>query len=1351
VQLLSADFLPRIVGQRLLQIGDSLSRPRADHYKAVLLFLDIAGFTALADHLAERPSGSEELSQLLNAFFDEMIAVISRRGGDVFSLEGDALLALWPLGECDASADILALQAAACGLEIQRHLAGRSFLNSVQLTVRVSIGYGQIMVMHLGDHSAGWHLVITGEGCDQINRADAVTQPGDVIVSPEGWTILSREAVGTELSGGNVRIGKVAEVAPLTSSPSELKTTLPKNEAQRAVMGYVPAILRQRLAPEEAAWIGEVRPISVVFVNLPDLDHRTPDALERAQAAVNTVNQVLGQYEGDLNKVSIDQKGISLLAAFGLPSATYGEGPLRAIRAAQAIQKSLKATGISPNIGVSTGRVFCGIIGNQLRREYTIVGSVVNLAARLMQAAPGDVLCDEATARAAGTRIKFGPLPPISLKGKSELIRAYRPLGSAEEPSQRGVLVGRLPETAAIKEKLRLLGTGVSGLLLVEGEPGIGKSHLISVVHQSALDMGINVLLGRTDAVDQQSPYYAWRSIVTRILNLEGFSHLETKRAKMMEFLAKYPEWIERAPLLNGFLDLGLPDNELTAQMSGQVRSDNIREMVLHLIRVYATTKPCAFVMEDAHWLDSASWNLIQAMVQRVEPLLTILVSRPYTDGAPSVWVELRQRPEAQTISLGPLAKDELEEVIAQRLSTHSVPVVLTDFILEHSHGNPFFAEQLTYALRDSNVVRTEEDRCELTSTPQHALWPSSVHGVIVSRIGRLDAAGQLALKVASVIGRVFAFDLVHDIFPVQTDRPYLQGHAERLCQLDLTVLYATDPETEYMFKHVITRDVAYDLLLLAQRKELHREVAQWYETTRTANLSSFYPLLAYHWSAAGAIDKSLDYLDRAGEAALRDGAYKEAAHFMAEALRLLEDNASEHWQPRRARWECNLGEALYGTGRMDESRRHLNIALDLLGQPVASSVKQQIFQLLGEVCRQAKSRLIKETPIAPPDQREAFMYASRAYGFLGMMSYLTSDAIGVTYSSLRMMNLSESVGPSFELVEGTSLVAVCAGLIPLIGLAEFYASRALTAGDVAGTSSARALALGYTAVFYVGLGRWKLLRKNLTESMALFDRLGNNRRWTESSCLLSSVMHYEGDFTGRLRLAAEIHARARVKGDAQSQVWGLLDQVESLIPLGRIDEAVRLIEEVKTTLGHGIGKSDRIWLYGLEAVAQWRNGNVEEARQAVDNGLALVSEVRPTAVYTMEGCAGLAQTAVDLFEQSRDEAAHSRVRTACRALKQFAGPMPIAEPRLNLIRGNYESILGRDEKALRLWRKSLECGNGLGMAYEQALAHRQIATHSKGADREFHQNAADRLFSGCQIPQYQQHPETRADSLPYV
>jgi tetratricopeptide (TPR) repeat protein len=895
-------------------------------------------------------------------------------------------------------------------------------------------------------------------------------------------------------------------------------------------------------------------------------------------------------------------------------------------------------------------------------------------------------------------------------------------------------LLGRQAECSTLQEKLGLLVDGQGGLVLIEGEPGIGKSQLVSYLAQQCRRMEITLLIGRADAFEQASPYFSWRGILARILRAETFSDPETRRTKLRESLEQYPELAERVPLLNCFFDIGLPDNDLTEQMSGQVRADNIQELVLHLVREYSNARPCALVIEDVHWLDSASWNLTRSIAQRLENVLVILTSR--TNPSSLVYAELHEKPGVKMIGLGPLEEEDVENLVCQRLGARTLPASLASFILDRSQGNPLFAEHLAYALRDSRVVDVSEGVCRVLTQPQSIVWPDSVHGVILSRIDGLDAPAQLTLKVASVIGRRFDFNILEAIFPVESDRPGLKDSVERLQQQNLTVLQAAEPELSYTFKHVITRDVAYDLLLLIQRRELHRKVGLWYEHKFEDDLSQYLPVLAYHWRLAGDVEKSLTYLDRSGESALRNGAYQETVEFHTEALRLSEagEGSTGKWRDRSAQWECNIGEALYSLGRADECKTHLEVALKLLGHAAASSRGQLAMQFLREVWRQARHRF-SGTKAWTDEADEALIVAARAYGYISKIFYMQSDPIGILYSALRMLNLAEAARPCLEQVEGLSLIGLCAGLGSMHKIADFYRSRAHAAAEQLGSSEAKAVALVFSAAYYSGLGRWDAARAALTESMRLFEELGNNRRWTESSCLLSTLSHFQGDFNGRLALAAEIHKRARMSGDAQSRAWGLLDQAESLLPMGQTQEANMLLAEVKATAGKSIGKADWIWFNGLEAVGYWQSGDARKAAVAVNEGLTLALATRPAAVYTLEGYAGLGEIALELF--ALDENSHARAKQACRELRKFAQLLPIGRPRAYLTQGVYCSIIGAHSRALRYFRKSLNAVTKLRMPYEQALAQQQLAACAgTRVEREQHFSAAAELFAKCRTPQ---------------
>jgi hypothetical protein len=256
-----------------------------------------------------------------------------------------------------------------------------------------------------------------------------------------------------------------------------------------------------------------LRHLSVLFLRLPELDDITPGTLRQANDLVREVQEALYEYEGSVNKLGVDDKGTTMVAAFGLPPVAHEDDPVRAVRAALAIRAQLDRRGVRHAIGIATGRAFCGSVGSDLRREYTMIGGVVNLAARLMQTAVDDVVCDAATQQVAEGKLAFEGLPARRVKGVAEPIAVFRPgaLSRARAPSRS--LVGRTHERNQLAERLASLRGGRGGVLLIEGEAGIGKSRLLDELVAQAANQRVRVLVGVADAIRTTTPYHAWRGV----------------------------------------------------------------------------------------------------------------------------------------------------------------------------------------------------------------------------------------------------------------------------------------------------------------------------------------------------------------------------------------------------------------------------------------------------------------------------------------------------------------------------------------------------------------------------------------------------------------------------------------------------------------------------------------------------------------------------------------------------------------------------------------------------------------------------------------------------------------------
>jgi tetratricopeptide (TPR) repeat protein len=359
---------------------------------------------------------------------------------------------------------------------------------------------------------------------------------------------------------------------------------------------------------------------------------------------------------------------------------------------------------------------------------------------------------------------------------------------------------------------------------------------------------------------------------------------------------------------LSAVLPFEFVDNDTTRLWQGKVRAEQTRALLVQILAGVTVgvngSSPLLLVMEDAHWLDSASWALLKQVQHEIKPLLLVIATRPMLDAQgsatslPAEYRELLTSSELQVVKLAALPAADTLTLVCRRLGVASLPLMVADFILEKTEGHPFFSEELAYALRDAELIKIHQGQCQLASEVRdlHLLnFPDTLQGVIISRIDRLTPPQQLTLKVASVIGRIFAFRVLHEIHPLEADKRHLPVDLDILERLDLTLLDSPEPELAYIFKHVITQEVVYNLMAYALRRQLHQVVAEWYEQAHAGELTPFYPLLAHHWRQVVAkphpephlLAKAIDYSRQAARQAEAKYAYEEATQHLQAALDL--------------------------------------------------------------------------------------------------------------------------------------------------------------------------------------------------------------------------------------------------------------------------------------------------------------------------------------------------------------------------------------------------------------------------------------------------------------------------------
>ena len=1366
-----ASYLPGLVLRRIAENTDGILKPRLDQRQGAALVADVAGFTQLAEGLAKRgPHGAEQLTEVLNEYFGHVIQIVCLQGGDVVRFAGDALLVVWE-AETTEGIELAVRLAARCALKLQAELQGYQTADGSLLAMKVGLGAGEFAVQHIGGILDRWEFLVSGlafvQAFDAIDRASV----GQVTASLHSWQYLADGFSGKPLPMGTMLVESEEEIArEVSSRPPDLESACQASlrgqvvDQIHSLRAYIPYTVIARISAGQSHWLGELRLVTVLFVSLPEMNYATP--LERAQMIMQQLQTELYRYEGSINKLNVDDKGTALLAALGLPPLSHEDDAVRGVLAALAIQQKLRELGLRSSIGISTGRVFCGSFGSELRNEYTLLGDSVNLAARLMQSALGAILCDETTYRMASHATQFDCLSHVQLKGKAEAVTVYRPAtqqGRAatkqgQSASQRGrqpaastTMVGRRFQRDVLHERLRALTCKhQSSVVILEGEGGIGKSCLVQHTLTVAEKSAVRCLVGVGDAIETATLYYPWRAVFQQWFGLDGSEETaELGREKVLSQLADLPSVVQLAPLLSAVLPFDWPDNNKTRHMAGQVRGENTRDLLLHLLKHAAAQAPTLLVLEDVHWQDSSSWALTGLVARQAHPLMLLLVKRPFSDDSPEAYERIVHAPETIFLSLDRLSESDTEEIVCHCLGVSSIAEPILRFIHEKAEGHPLFTEEIAYALRDSQLITMEHDYGRARRTDEDFAdidFPNTLHGVITSRIDRLGASQQLAIKVASVIGCHFPYRALQAAYPIESEREVLCDHLAVAMRANLIEIEAPDTDIAYLFRHVITQQVAYELLLLNQREQLHRALAAWYEQEAADNLLPYYPVLARHWRHAGEPLKAVDYYDRAATDALHGGGYREAAEFLNQALALSEQAGLEIEPLRAARWQRQLGVSCLGLGKLPASRKHLEQCLVLLGYPPPSQHWSRVLQIarmgLGQVIRGLISRSRKEPQAVAPAVAEPNLEASRACEPMAETCYLSGETVCLLYSVFANLKYARRAGPSVQLARAYATNGVTAGLLGLHGLARAYSRKGPATARTLDDPAALAWALELMSLYSVGVGDFDRAEQGLIEAIEICERLGDWQHWGENQAALAQLAYYRGDARAGFERWNALHKKAVERGDQLQQAWGLNGRSEGLLRLGDGRDQAKVVELLRTALelfADNVDRISQIGSYGLLATTYLRGEQFEQALEAAEEAMRLARRIGPpTGYYALSGYSGAAQVYLNRWEADDSAGGVSwkvKARGACRALRRYARIFSIGQPRALLCRGLYQSCGGHTRAALRCWEQSIAAARQFGMVYDEAQAHYELGRHRPIGDplRDAHLRQSRELFRQLQ------------------
>jgi class 3 adenylate cyclase/tetratricopeptide (TPR) repeat protein len=985
-----------------------------------------------------------------------------------------------------------------------------------------------------------------------------------------------------------------------------------------APASYTPPHLAARIRATSAALEGERKPVTVLFADVVDstaiAERIDPEEMRALMdRCFGHMLDEVHRFEGTVNQFT----GDGIMALFGAPLALE-DAPRQAVRAALAIQRTLAAgreeiraasgVDLQIRIGVHTGLVVVGRIGNDLRMEYTAIGDTTNLASRLQSLArPGTVVVSEATQRLAGAFFDLRDLGLRTVKGKAEPVRVFEvegeraARGRVEAHAAQGLtpLAGRRRELAALRQAFDAACGGHGHVAFVVGEAGIGKSRLLYEFRGELAGERHAWVEGRCASSGSATAFLPLADMWRRSLGIEDADDERAALAKVDDGIAALGDDLRwTAPFVRQLLSLPSGDPAVDALDAATRRSETSRALKALSVRA-AERQPIVMLIEDVHWADAASEEYLGYLAESIPATRTLLV----ITHRPGYRHTFGDRSYHRRISLDALGADDMAAMAGAILESDQVPEALRALIAAKAEGNPLFVEEVTKSLLEEGVLARENDRIVLARPLDAVAVPGSIHGVLMARLDRLADEPKRALQLASVIGREFALRLLARVTEIGDP---VSGLVAELRSLELIYEKAAHPELAYMFKHALTHDVAYESILVQRRKQLHHTIGRAIEEMYADRLVEHYEALALHFTRAEDWERSYEYNRKAAAKALAAYANHSAiAHCraaLAAADRLGERvTANEH-----ADLQEMLGQAYMLVSEFKASGEALERA--------AASAEDVERRCLDLGWSSNSFVWANEWTTADRVVGEAAALAEKHHLSAGQALALTIRHFvqGVTKGTFDQAAQRQVV----ELARRSSHDDVQAFALFSLGethewtgdyaQAIAYHEESLAVAMRMGNPFLRVMSLWWIGKSTTCLGRYERGLAALREAEALCARIGN-RAW--QSRLLNTLgwsLAELGDHAGAQPFNTEAARLAHELGDAEILANAGVNLTGNWLATGGIDDAAAVLAPIADALARP-GDPWMRWRYGLHV--RHAQGRLAIARREPLRALAFADE----------------------------------------------------------------------------------------------------------------------------------------------
>lgn len=1047
-------YVPRLV-------IDWLRDTPVDEHRQVrgsLVFADISGFTTLTERLARLgKAGAEEMGDLLNATFGELLVPAYAYGAALLRWGGDAALLLF-------EGDDHAARACRASVEMQRTIRriGKLRTTAGIVTLRMHIG------VHTGDIDfflvGGRHreLLVTGPAATVTAQMEHLAQPGEIVVSAATAASIDRGNLGADRPGGFLLVG-TPDAAPVPHNTRERK--LPD------LTVALPAALRAHVSKGVAD--SEHRLVSTGFLQILGadeiLDRDGADVLARALGeVVETAAAAAERHDVTFMASDIAPDGGKIILVAGAPR-SHDRAQERLLCALRNILDT--DLPLQVRAGASTGRVFAGDFGPTYRRTYSVVGDTVNLAARLMtKAAPGQLIVTTEVVERSRTRFEVDPLEPFLVKGKTVPIKAVCVGAATVAESAMGVdalpFVGRDGEVVALLGALQDTHASNGRLLDIVGDAGMGKSRLLDELRRLADNFVVYSVV--CDVYESHTPYATWRKLLRELLGVADSTTDSVERVLRETVQIRCPHLAPWLPLLGTVVGVDIastPEVEALDERFRRTRlADSLNELLVAIVDV-----PSLFVLDDVHLMDEPSSELLRSVEGLVptRPWIFAVARRP-TEGT----FDPHPQPHVVSLWLTPLDDVATTTWLEAATDENPLPVHELDALKERSGGNPLFLRELLDARRQVGAFEAV---------------PDSLEAVVAAQIDALPMDARRVLLAASVLGSSFDRSLLTTLLDGRAPVSNREWTA-------LSPFLAEAGPSRLRFRHALVREAAYQTLPFRRRVVLHGRAGDELARHPATGSAEWVATQSFHFFNARRYDEAARYARAAGDRARAQYANVEAALFYERAVESAARSAADASELR----ELNelLGQVRFRLGEFDRA------------EGAYRSARQHA---RGDALALANIHLLTaKVRVRAGSYPDALRWLSRGLGEIAGDDSTTAQALAaqlcvwqayVRHEQGRQRDAIRRALDAIARAESVDAKEVLAGGYHQLDRAniangcfdyEWAALRALAIWEEIGDLNGQAIVQNHLGIRAYFLGDWPAARACYERARSLFDRIGD-------------------------------------------------------------------------------------------------------------------------------------------------------------------------------------------------------------------------------------------------------------------